>query len=262
MTTAVADVNTEVHIAYWLTRELDERALERTLGLLSEDERARHARLAFAHDRRDFAAAHLLLRRRLSVHGQRQARDWRFVPGRNGKPALADHDDDRRRLSFNLSHARGLVACVVAHDVDVGIDVERVSGGVDNLDIARRHFRPSEVADVERCGGAERGARFVELWTLKEAYAKATGDGVLAGLDECAFEFEGPTSLRCELADRAPASAWKFALFMVNDYRLAVAVRDVTQRVNAFRIGNHDGDDDEGGRARLLRASGEFTGSR
>ncbi len=249
-------MDADVHIGYWLTRELDEHTFERALDILSVEERARHAKLAFADDRRDFAAAHLLLRQTLSEHGPRHARDWVFVHGRNGKPGLAHRDDGQPDLSFNLTHTRGLVACVVAHGVDVGIDVERIDDAVDSLDIARRHFQPAEVADVERCRGDERGTRFAELWTLKEAYVKATGDGLSGGLDEYAFTFEGRTALRCDRGDRTLAGAWKFALFKVSDYRLAVAVKDAAQGVGTFRMTRHDGGtDDVKDEVRLLRSS-------
>ena len=55
--------------------------------------------------------------------------DWRFDTGPHGKPALAPGVSPRP-LSFNLSHARGLVACAVAEPaghVDVGLDVELVT---------------------------------------------------------------------------------------------------------------------------------------
>ena len=104
------------------------------LEWLSAEERTRCARLAFASDRRDFIAAHALLRHALSAHGHRDAREWLFIPDANGKPELASAPGERPQLAFNLSHTRGLVACVVARDVDVGIDVERVGSGTDIID--------------------------------------------------------------------------------------------------------------------------------
>src|SRR3989449_7680403 len=193
----------------------------------------------------------------LSAHGHRDAREWLFIPDANGKPELATAPGERPQLAFNLSHTRGLVACVVAHDVDVGIDVERVGSGTDIIDLARRHFSSAELAELERCVGGARAARFTELWTLKESYVKATGAGILRGLDECAFTF-GASSLRFNPADTAQADAWQFALFEVLDYRLAVAVRDPAQSLITLRIHEAVGDDRRIGiEARLLRMSRE-----
>ena len=245
----------EVHVSYWLTRELDERAIEDSLDQLSEEERARHARFVFARDRRDFAAAHILLRRALSMHEDRRPQDWMFVTGRNGKPFLARQANDPPVLSFNLAHTRGLVACVVTRALDVGIDAEQVHRGVNNLEVARRYFSPTEVADLERCQVDERPEYFAGIWTLKEAYLKATGDGISESLDRCAFVFERPESVRFAPADRSEAGAWRFALFALEDYRMAVAVRGSAQPLT-LRIRHRRGDgsvlrDD----ARLLRAS-------
>ena len=245
----------EVHVSYWLTRELDERAIEDSLDQLSPEERARHANFVFARDRRDFAAAHLLLRRALSMQEDRRTQDWAFVTGRNGKPFLARDVDGAPALSFNLTHAQGLAACVVTRGLDVGIDVEPIHRGLNSLEVARSYFSPMEIATLERCHVDERAEHFAAVWTLKEAYLKATGDGILANLDRCTFVFEGSASLHFAPADRLEAGAWRFALFAVQDYRLAVAVRDTAQSLT-LRVRHQRGDGcllkDE---ARLVRTS-------
>jgi 4'-phosphopantetheinyl transferase len=245
----------EVHVSYSLTGELDEGALEGWLHLLSEEERARRARFVFARDRCDFAAAHLLLRRVLSVHEDRRPQDWTFVTGRNGKPMLDGGVDDPPGLSFNLAHTRGLVACVVAGGLDVGIDVEQIHRGVNNLDVARHYLAPTELTDLERCPVNARAEYFARIWTLKEAYLKATGEGISESLNRCAFAFEGAHSLRFAPADSSEGEACTFALFALEDYRLAVAVRGAAQPLTVrLRHRRCDGGllrDD----ARLLRAS-------
>src|SRR5437879_3265853 len=228
-------VSAHVDISYRVTRHLDEDAMAAALERRSAEERARCARLALANDRRDFIAAHALLRHALSAHAHRDPREWVFIPDANGKPELASVPGERPQFAFNLSHSRGLVACVVARDVDVGIDVERVGSGTDIIDLARRHFSSAEVAELERCESGARAARFTELWTLKESYVKATGVGILRGLDECAFTLGAASSLRFNTADTAQADAWQFALLEVLDYRMAVAVRDPGQRLITHR---------------------------
>src|SRR5215813_3615442 len=92
------------------------------LRLLSADEQRRHDRFAFAEDRRDYAAAHALLRRRLSAAVPIPPESWAFEAAPDGKPRLSTACRLDAPLSFNLSHTRGLVACAVAPGVDVGID--------------------------------------------------------------------------------------------------------------------------------------------
>ena len=215
-----------IHISYCLTAQLDERAVREAVEQLSVEERARHGRFVFARDRRDFAVAHALLRRSLSAHGDRAPHEWRFTAGAHGKPALSLDDATRTPLMFNLTHTDGLVACAVARDAELGIDVEAIDRHADILSLANRYFSPTEAAGIAQCAEDARQTRFIEIWTLKEAYVKALGEGLSCPLHEFAFVFEGPSGLRFEGARTAPPTPWCFALFAPSDrHRMAIAVR-------------------------------------
>jgi len=217
----------DLHVSYCLTGALDEGAISAALNQLSPEERARHARFRFARDRRDFAVAHALLRRALSARFQLPPHDWTFVSGTHGKPRLDANLAARTHLSFNLAHTDGLVACIVTHDADVGIDVEAIDRNTDALELARHYFSPSEIADLEQSAPDTRQVRFIEIWTLKEAFVKAVGDGLSCPLDTFGFVFDGPASLRFRATDAVESASWCFALFAPSDrHRLAVAVRD------------------------------------
>jgi hypothetical protein len=86
-----------------------------------EDERCK--RFAFDDDRRDYAVAHALLRRLLSHRHAVSPEAWRFEATPSGKPRVAA-DFAALPLAFSLSHARGLVACAVSEDAEVGIEVD------------------------------------------------------------------------------------------------------------------------------------------
>eukprot|EP00898_Chlorokybus_atmophyticus_P008728 jgi/Chlat1/8857/Chrsp91S08187 len=98
------------------------------------------------------------------------------------------------RLEFSLSHTDSLIALAVTVDQPVGLDVERTerSTRVDPLTFARRRFAPSEAYMLESIQDKHaRRQRFMQLWTLKEAYMKALGRGINAvtlsgyGFDFC-----------------------------------------------------------------------------
>ena len=91
-------------------------------SLLDDDERKAFGRFVFDADRRDYAAAHALLRRMLhEALPDIAAEDFRFLRTPTGRPELAP---PAPRISFNLSHARGIVACAVSREAEVGIDAE------------------------------------------------------------------------------------------------------------------------------------------
>jgi 4'-phosphopantetheinyl transferase len=172
----------------WLSIEvIDPRDLGRWRGLLDEHERERADRLRFTADREAFIAAHALLRAMLGdAAGQRPA-EWRFVTDPLGKPRLAPNGAGRG-LFFNLAHARGCVACVLARD-EVGVDVELADRDAD-LAIAHRSFAPLEVDAIRLAAPERRGEVFLRLWTLKEAFIKATGEGLRRDLASFAFSLD------------------------------------------------------------------------
>ncbi len=158
----------DVHVRYCLTDSIGGRVLEAAVALLSDEERVRYERFRVDRDRHEFAVAHALLRTTLSELGDLPPGAWRFQTDTHGKPMLAA-GTSTLPWSFNLSHARGLVACVVARGAEVGLDVELATRGTDWRGIASRYFSAAEVAQIDRLVDGERPTRFFELWTLKEA---------------------------------------------------------------------------------------------
>ncbi len=207
----------------WFTAALDPRVVDGLSAGLSADERERAARFLRAPDRRDYVAAHALVRHALSRHRpSRRPDEWRFSRDAHGKPSLAN-EPDSGVPTFNLSHAPGLVACAVADGAAVGVDVELVARRT-NADVtARERFTDDEVREIDALAEDDRAARFTEVWTLREAYVKGVGVG-LWGPDVPALSFSFPERDRLECRRSEPASAWEFALLTLEGYRMAVAV--------------------------------------
>lgn len=157
-------------------------------SLLADDERARLDRFHFARDREVFLASRALQRRALSacVDGAVAPAAWRFAADAHDRPqivapALA------LPLAWNVANTVGLVACAVTLGRAIGIDVEPRRADAP-ADIVDSHFAAAERAALRALPEAERPRRFVELWTLKEAYVKARGLGLSLPLDRFAFD--------------------------------------------------------------------------
>ena len=133
---------------------------------------------------------------------------WRFVPGEHGKP-VAWLDDRPAPVSFNLSHTDGMVgvAALAAEGHALGFDVEPLDRKV-TLGIADRYFCPEEVGWLQSLPEAARSAGFLRLWTLKEAFIKATGQGLRQDLATFWFEPMLPRiHFKADLAER-PEDWW------------------------------------------------------
>lgn len=128
---------------------------------------------------RTFGAGRTALRALLGRYLGRPAAAVDLVSGPHGKPALAG---DAPALAFNLSHAGDtlLVALALGNDqrVDLGVDLERAPAPEGFRDVARSYFAAAEARGLDALPDAEAGARFLRLWTRKEAVVKAAGLGM------------------------------------------------------------------------------------
>jgi 4'-phosphopantetheinyl transferase len=191
----------------------------------AEGERA--AKFHFQEDRDTYMAAHWLLRMALASVGGRPARDWRFVIERLGKPRI-DSVVGLPKIQFNLSHTRGLVACAISLDAEIGIDAERLAPERVELDVATRYFSSSEVEILRRTAPDCQGLVFFRFWTLKEAFIKATGQGLSRALDSFSFSLD-PVSIALPPEEVNQVPQWRFIELRPTDsHLLALAVRRST----------------------------------
>ena len=214
----------EIHV--WLAAESlvdDPATADRLHALLTDEERRRLLEFRAAAPRRLHLVARAVQRTALSrlVPAVKSA-DWRFERGATGRPALAAAH--RLPVDFNIAHTQGMVVMATGRDVRLGIDVERLERRR-SLDIARRYFSPPEIAALDALPVDAQARRFVELWTLKEAYLKAVGSGIAGGLGSMTFDWSAD-GIRFERASDPDAASWRFRQWSSDeDFLVALAWR-------------------------------------
>ncbi len=150
--------------------------LRHRAGLLSEDEIERANRLRSPASRR-FVVARGTLRLILGRYLHCPPDAINFAYSDRGKPLLgASHSQPQ--LQFNLSHSRDVAVYALISQGDIGVDVEYVRPVSSLLRLAHRYFSEQEQADLKALSGPLQVQRFFDLWTQKEAYIKATGEGI------------------------------------------------------------------------------------
>jgi 4'-phosphopantetheinyl transferase len=113
-------------------------------------------------------------------------------------------------------------------DCDLGVDIEAVRPMPDIEDIARRFFCAEETADLMALSTAQRDQGFFLCWTRKEAYIKATGEGLSAPLDAFQVTLRPGEAARMIHLERDPiaAQAWTLHDLMPGSrYAAALAYR-------------------------------------
>ena len=146
-------------------------------------ERCHYQRLARDRDRDAFVMTRAALRRLLGEAMDASPKSLRFEQNLWGKPMIAP-ERAHMAVDFNVSHTDGLSAIALSDGRRIGIDVERERNVSDKRRIAAEVFGPALAGELCGMGGAAQDRTFLRLWTIAEAFVKATGTG-FAGLAEC-----------------------------------------------------------------------------
>ena len=216
-----------VEVRYRLTEALSEDDLDAAMALLSPEERARRDRFHFARDRRDYAVAHALLRASLArADGPPVRRVALRRRSRRGKPTLPAWTIPRADRSRSICRTRTASSRARSHPAPTSAWTSNGSIAARTpTPIAGRYFAPSEIAWLRAAPAEAYAARFITLWTLKEAYLKATGEGISESLTKMAFEVGDDGRIAFTAAPGVERRAWQFETFRpAPGYVLSVAV--------------------------------------
>lgn len=195
------------------------------LQLLSKAERAKWNRFVVEDARLQYLVSRALVRTTLSRYAEVSAQDWEFEANRYGWPYISG-PQAKHRIQFNLSNTTGLVACAVARDTSVGVDVENTGRALNVEALAPAVFAAEELKDLWSCPASDRRDRFFSYWTLKESYIKARGMGLSIPLDSFWFDLDG-SSPRLHVTDRCGdhGHRWQFRQFVPTpEHKLAIAI--------------------------------------
>jgi 4'-phosphopantetheinyl transferase len=172
----------EIHV-WRIPLESGADPLSRWGNMLSESERKKTGSFRNSGDGARHAAAHGWLRRILAAYTGLQARELEFMETEFGKPFLKNN---RGGIRFNMSHSGGGALVAVSRGRDVGVDMEFVTPAGDLERLAGQCFSPREIDLIRSSEDRLRTGMFYAIWTRKEAYIKARGEGMsllLNGID-------------------------------------------------------------------------------
>jgi len=169
----------ELVVRFVRTAEFETSGLaESARETFAPEERASLARQRAGTARRDYLVAHALMRVVVAERAGCDPAELKFRASPRGRPepvwppSASDY-----RLS--ISHGDGVALCGVAKGCDIGVDVESLRNvGPDPLTLAETYCSTRERAQIRAALPVQRAERFLEIWTLKEAIAKAMGLGL------------------------------------------------------------------------------------
>ena len=207
--------------------------------LLTDEERDRIASFHFAKERHDRLLARALLRLSLADFTNAGPSSLRFRSNAWGRPEI-DLPAQHVGVGFSISHTCGLIVSLVGRGHEIGIDTEFIREIDDMLDIAGKHFAPRETASLYSTPPHQRTRRFLEIWTVKEAYVKARGIGLSLKLSDFEVTIDG-TSGEISVSFGQPvkdnSSRWHFGLHRLSETHIvASAIARRNHQSVEFRI--------------------------
>lgn len=222
----------EAHI--WRSRlDLVESQINKFVKLLSEDEIERARRFRREQDRDRFIAARGILRTLLGQYLEIDPQEIEFSYTVKGKPYLSA---EFPRLEFNVSHSNDLALYGICRDRAIGIDIEHLRPLPNACELAQRFFSDRESRELNALPREHQHLAFFQTWTCKEAYLKATGEG-LAGLEKVEVVLEKDTPPKLVLPDKNAAQQWQLCfLHPHSNYAGAMAIATTEIKLHQFEF--------------------------
>ncbi len=223
----------DIH-CWWTTLDepLSDHLRRQCLAVLSGQEMQRYRAYYFDHHREAYLQSHGFLRWVLAQYLPCSPELLEFDVGANGKPSLKPVGKENIiPLQFNLSHSKkGVLVGVSGGDCMLGVDTESHEAARDVMAIAQRQFAEVEFNYLQALPQSRLIQGFYSFWTLKEAYVKAQGKGLLMPLDRFFFDLQQkPLRFVCMDAEHKADHAFFWQLQFDPDESSAIAALCKTQ---------------------------------
>jgi 4'-phosphopantetheinyl transferase len=189
---------------------------------LSDEEIAKGDNFRLGEHRVRYLWRRVILRDILAGYGETSPAQSEYLLGEHGKPSLAGSS-----LSFNCAHSDALISIAIASDMQVGVDIERVSLDHDWKSIADIAFSPDEIAWVARARISQEA--FTQIWTRREALFKAWGKGLHDSMRVTSLVHDG--DVISSIVDRDGFNWWVHELAAPAGYEAALATSAPVSRV-------------------------------
>ncbi|WP_461011837.1 4'-phosphopantetheinyl transferase family protein [Streptomyces capparidis] len=204
----------------WLPRLPDGPAVRRLLGRDWE----RYTRMRNPRMRARFAATRSLLKHAVGVAVEAPPHTVELGYSAFGRPYPRGLD----QVDVSLSHTGDFLLLGLTTRGRIGVDAEEADRPLLDKGTARHICTPHEIQALARMPVGQRNRGAVRLWTLKEAYSKAIGQGLRFRFTEFGFGGDGqPVGVRRPDGTPGTGSEWTFATYLLQErFRASVALYD------------------------------------
>ncbi len=149
---------------------------------LSSHEQNQASKFKYHEHRFKYLQRHYGLYHCLEKHYAVQAAEQQYAVGDFGKPHF-----EGGHLEFSISHDEDYFLIAISDGV-IGCDIEKRDHTLDFHLLARQVFSQYEIVTMESLPTTEICEYFFRIWTRKEAFIKAQGEGLSYGLKHLSMD--------------------------------------------------------------------------
>ena len=199
-------------------------------------------------DRKAYVLAHALRRLAMARMLAVPVDAVSFSTEASGKPLMTAPENPG--IYFSHSRSRSLVVCAATRAGPVGVDVERMDGGIADLELLRGFVEPPHVQHRGIKPWGDKARYFFIYWTLLEAYWKSRGTGLSyanppircletpQGMIEISLATAGSASVPCALGIPLQSPCDCVATLVLDQKPAVTAALEVSYHAPAFFPGS------------------------
>ncbi|HAC65694.1 MAG TPA: peptide transporter [Cyanothece sp. UBA12306] len=218
-----------------MSLQLASKEVEQRWQILNNEEQIKAKKFNFEKHKRRFIVARSTLKMILGQYLKIPPQKIKFDYSSRGKPRLSDQLGNNQ-LQFNTSHSEELAIYGVTLDRLIGVDIEYIRPMKDAKQLAKRFFCDQEYQQINNLTSPQLEKAFFQLWTGKEAYFKATGEGISGGLDQVQICLQNNPKL-IALPPNQSKLNWFFSSFIPSPgYQGAIVVAEDDCQLNYWRL--------------------------
>lgn len=161
---------------------IDGLTFRKLLTNVPDEKQVRIKKFSKPDDAKRVLLADILVRSVIASELKVSSKTIKFNANKYGKPLLKGH----YKISFNVSHSGDWIVCAIDHG-PVGIDIEKIRSV--EFEILEQFFSGEEYKMLMSKNSENWKLFFFDLWTLKESYIKAVGEGLSIPLNSFTISF-------------------------------------------------------------------------
>lgn len=199
--------------------------------LLSPEEVDRSGRYRFEQDRIRFIIRRGILRVLLSRYTGINPVEIEYLTSPLGKLSLPLNP-----LQFSVSHSQDRIAYAFTLEQDTGVDIERIKPLQELTQLVETWFSTEECALWSDLNPSDRLESYYHVWTQKEAFMKASGEGLTYPLGDFSVSADTHKAGRLLSIKNEDASHWKMITLSEPGWRVAACIQSESSlKVNYYK---------------------------